>query len=75
MTENKYIGAKAVIIWGASLQKQQISLSPDECVWIRKGTQYDPLWMTMDEAAKQCRELVKCGCKTTCSSRCDGGCA
>ena len=32
--------------------------------WVRENNVLQPLWMTIPEASKSCRELKRCGCKT-----------
>ena len=36
----------------------------------KDGCSVNPFWMTLREASKACFELVKCGCKIKCSTRC-----
>ena len=36
--------------------------------WVRENNVLQPLWMTIPEASKSCREIKRCGCKKRCSS-------
>ena len=38
--------------------------------WIVGEKTITPTWMTIAEASKSCRELIKCGCKTNCTRQC-----
>ena len=37
--------------------------------WQKKANQWQPVWITIAEVALSCRDLVKCGCKTNCSTK------
>ena len=62
------------IIWGQSLSRFQDVPSFTEYGWRRvEGvgrSAVTPIWTLIPEASKACHELVKCSCKTKCSSRC-----
>ena len=59
-------------IWVRSLDAQQQCPSPQNFGWkVSTGPdrKWMPIWTTMLEATKECREFVKCGCKAgSCSS-------
>ena len=47
-------------------------IEPDPCLhgWNREHDHLIPEWITIPEAAAMCKELVKCGCKESCSGVC-----
>ena len=47
-------------------------IEPDPCLhgWKREHDHLIPEWITIPEVAAMCKELVKCGCKKTCSRVC-----
>lgn len=51
-------------IWSASRQAHVTIPSPEEFGWSLHAGQWEPLWMTLPEAAKACTQLIKCGCKS-----------
>ena len=55
-----------------SLVHQQNAPGPEAFGWRKEGDSSQPLWMTLPEASRSCRELVKCLCKALplCSRRC-----
>lgn len=57
-------------IWNNSLEKDQPIYDPQNWGWKDSGLRYEPLWMTQNEVSKECRELIKCGCKIKCTARC-----
>ena len=60
-------------IWSKCLQSQQNRPSPLEFGWKLADNpimKYEPLWMTQKEASKECREFVKCSCKSEVCTRC-----
>jgi hypothetical protein len=61
---------QAVKIWGQSLQKQIESVCPSDWGWSKTNEQWSPLWMTLPEVSKVCRELIHCCCKKGCTGRC-----
>jgi len=50
----------------------QATPSPDTFGWTKVDNKWEPLWITKPEAAKSCRQLMKCGCKAfpLCSKHC-----
>ena len=38
--------------------------------WTCMDNTWKPVWMTLPEAVKACLELLKCGCRQGCASRC-----
>lgn len=59
-------------IWGQSLIGDPEVPSPDLWGWERvtDDSAWTPCWTTLPKAAKACQELLKCGCKKSCSKRC-----
>ena len=59
-------------IWLMSLKSKQNVTSPDAFGWINDDNTWKPLWTTIPEAAKCCRQLIKCGRKAEplCSRKC-----
>ena len=47
-----------------------LEFDPNEWGWIVGEKTLTPGWMTIAEASKSCRELIKCGCKTNCTRQC-----
>ena len=41
-------------------------MNPEKWGWILNEDGFSPRWMTIPEATKACRELIKCGCKKRC---------
>ncbi|KAL9966137.1 hypothetical protein ACROYT_G024162 [Oculina patagonica] len=54
-------------IW-TSLDEQQVVPSPTDFGWKMDNDRWRPRWTILPEAAKACSELLKCGCRTGCSS-------
>jgi len=44
--------------------------SPTDWGWIKTSGMYEPLWTTLPEASKICRELVSCNYKDGCVKKC-----
>ena len=61
---------QAGYVWKQSLQKFQHLPSPSEWGWTFKDEHWTPVWTTMPQASKVCRELIRCGCQKTCGVRC-----
>ncbi|MGH0117292.1 UNVERIFIED_CONTAM: hypothetical protein FKN15_013815 [Acipenser sinensis] len=57
-------------VWGQSTVAEPILPDPACWGWKLEGNIYCPFWTTLTEATKSCQELVCCGCKKGCSSRC-----
>ena len=61
-------------IWSCCLDAMQNLSSTKDFGWTESSDsiKWSPQWMTQNEASKECREFVKCGCKTSCtgSKRC-----
>ena len=56
-------------VWSRCLETIQNLPSPKDFGWIETeddAVKWTPNWMTQFEASKECREFVKCGCKTSC---------
>ena len=65
-------GSKAWHIWGQSfIGKPEV---PESDLWgcarVADGTALIPCLTTLPEAAEVCQELLKCGCKKSCTKRC-----
>lgn len=57
--------------WGQSLCKWQTLPSPSRCGWEKDfGGFYVPHWTSLPPIAASCQELLKCGCKISCSGSC-----
>ena len=54
-------------IWTASDEHQQRAPSPDRFGWQKVDDCWVPIWLTIPEVSKSCRELFKCACKAKCS--------
>ena len=52
-------------IWSTCYQNEPIYPNPQEFGWRVEEGKYVPLWMTLPEASKACKELIKCGCKSS----------
>ena len=62
-------------VWSRCLEAMQNLPSPKAFGWIEtedEAVKWTQNWVTQFEACKECREFVKCGCKTSCigSKRC-----
>jgi len=64
-------------LWIASLKSQQNVPKPETFDWIGTDNTWKPIWITLPEATKSCRELIKCGCKAEplCSRKCMQKCS
>ena len=54
-------------VWSRCLQAQQDLPSPQSFGWRNtydSPVKWEPVWMTQNEANKECREFVKCSCKS-----------
>jgi len=56
-------------VWGQALVSAPTLPSPIDWGWIKTSGVYEPLWTTLPEASKICRELVSCKCKD-CVKKC-----
>ena len=54
-------------IWATSDDQQLNIPSPDRFGWKKEDGCWVPVWLTLPEVSRSCRELVKCSCKTQCS--------
>ena len=58
-------------IWGQALTLNPILPSPSDWGWISDTDgHWSPIWTTLPEASKGCRELVRCNCRKSCLGRC-----
>ena len=57
-------------IWISSTNTQQALPSPRDYGWMKEpGTStWVPVWMTIPEVSRACRELIKCCCKGACTT-------
>ena len=57
-------------IWTSSTNTQQALPSPRDDGWMKEpGTStWVPVWMTIPEVSRACRELIKCCCKAACTT-------
>lgn len=62
---------QAGFIWGQTLTANPTVPSPEDWGWMRRerDSSLTPYWTDLPEASKACRELIKCGCKTSCIKR------
>ena len=56
-------------IWVSSLLRQLPEIDFSECGWVFDENGVHPLWKTLEEAAKACTVLRKCGCKKRCNPK------
>ena len=59
-------------IWGQALIGNPQVPSPDSWGWekVTDDSLWTPCWTTLPEASKACEELIKCGCKKSCTNGC-----
>ena len=58
-------------VWSRCLEAQQNLPSPKDFGWLESSDQVIKWilnWMSQFEASIECREFVKCGCQTSCTS-------
>ena len=55
-------------VWTTSTSNQQTIPSPEEFSWTKTSGTWMPVWMTLPEVSKACRELIKCCCKENCTN-------
>ena len=70
MQHAKRAAFQAGHVWGQSLVANVITPSPADWGWENVGGTWSPVWSSLGEASKVCRELVKCACKSNCTGRC-----
>jgi len=54
-------------IWVTSMLAQQKLPSPAGYAWKKVAESWEPVWTTIPEASRACREFIKCGCKRDCT--------
>ncbi len=59
-------------IWGQASTWNPSIPSPKDWGWLQQDDRWIPHWTALPEAAKACRELIKCGCKS--ANPCRGNC-
>ena len=70
MQHAKRAAFQAGHVWGQSLLVNVITPSPAQWGWENIEGTWSPVWISLGEASKVCRELVKCACKSNCTGRC-----
>jgi len=60
---------QAGYVWYQTLSVQPVLPSPSCWGWQSVDSVWQPLWMTIPEAAEACSQLIRCGCKLGCSTR------
>ena len=53
-----------VSIWFTSHERMPLIPSPDGRGWVLESNPLKPVWMTKPEAAKVCKELIRCHCQS-----------
>ena len=66
----KHASFQAGHVWGQAIIADPSLPSPSEWGWQDNHGKWTPLWTTLAEASKGCRELVNCICKKRCLGRC-----
>jgi hypothetical protein len=63
---------QAGYVWTQATVRRPEVPSPEDWCWERGDNGWTPTWTTLPEASKVCKELVRCGCRKSCSglSRC-----
>jgi hypothetical protein len=56
--------------WGQSLCKSPTLPSPSRWGWEKDGGVWIPYWTSLAPIAASCQELLKCGCRISCSGNC-----
>jgi len=56
--------------WNMAVIKLPELPNPAEWGWQKDSTGWHPLWTTLTEASQFCHELIRCGCKKGCTTRC-----
>jgi hypothetical protein len=59
-------------VWAKASEASPTLPSPGDWgwKWSENDGQWKPFWTELPEASVACRELVKCGCRKGCKSRC-----
>jgi hypothetical protein len=55
-------------IWTTSAHVQQDVPSPETFAWAKVSEIWAPVWISIPEVSRACRELIKCGCTGDCST-------
>ncbi|KAG5895563.1 hypothetical protein JTB14_002926 [Gonioctena quinquepunctata] len=55
-------------IWTTSTQTQQVIPSPHDFACNKVLESWVPVWMTIPEVSRSCREFIECSCKGDCSN-------
>ena len=56
--------------WNQALIPDPDLPSPADWEWKKDQIGWQPVWTTLPEASQSCSELIRCGCKKRCTSRC-----
>ncbi len=59
-------------VWAQAIIRRPELPSLAKWGWMKSGSDssWSPLWSTLPEASKACRELIKCGCRKGCQKGC-----
>jgi len=60
---------QAGYVWSQALVTLPVLPNPADWGWFLSDNLWQPLWMTLPDAAKCCPELKRCGCATGCSTK------
>ena len=55
-------------IWTTSTKAEQTIPTPQGYGWNKELGSWVPVWSTIPEVSRACRELIKCSCKGDCST-------
>ena len=55
-------------VWTTSIHTLQVVPSPQDYGWTKAADSWAPIWMTIPEASRSCRELIRCSCKGNCTT-------
>ena len=64
--------AYQALVWSRCLEKNPVLPCPRNWGWTKQEgeTVWKPLWTTLPQADHSCYELIRCGCKKGCKTRC-----
>ena len=61
---------QAAFCWASAMSAVPELPSPAHWGWKREPSGWEICWITLPEATKACRELLRCGCKKGCTAHC-----
>ena len=70
MQHAKRAAYQAGHVWAASISRCPEEQDPTKWGWKMVDGHIEPHWSDLEEASKECRELIKCGCKKGCIKNC-----